>query len=160
MCATIFKTIEWNMWPLLRWQGFSMIWPSELVFDRSWPIFNLDIEIIKINVHNNFQDDWMNKRAMMALYRSPESHWLLCKNDHDISKERDLCKVHTKQTFKTSVFQYNCCEEFYIFGQCDLVFILSSWKLLRTCILTTSKSDLKIGHFGSKTRSHCPNTCM
>ena len=76
-----------------------------------------------------------NKRAMMALYRSPESHWLLCKNDHDISKERDLCKVHTKQIFKTSVFQYNCCEEFYIFGQCDLVFD-PKWPIF--------KSDLEV----------------
>ena len=75
-----------------------------------------------------------NKRAMMALYRSPESHWL-CKNDHDISKERDLCKVHTKQIFKTSVFQYNFCEEFYIFGQCDLVFD-PKWPIF--------KSDLEV----------------
>ena len=61
--------------------------------------FNLGLHFKQIP----FKKKEKNKRAMMALYRSPESHWLLCKNDHDISKERDLCKVHTKHIFKTSV---------------------------------------------------------
>ena len=29
-----------KMWPLERTQDFSKIWPSDLVFDQTWPIFN------------------------------------------------------------------------------------------------------------------------
>ena len=36
-----FKIIGLKMWPLERTQGFSKIWPSDLVFDPTWPFSNL-----------------------------------------------------------------------------------------------------------------------
>ena len=31
-------------------QGFSKIWPSDLVFDLAWPSFELDLDIMIINI--------------------------------------------------------------------------------------------------------------
>ena len=60
---------ELKMWPLLRWQGFSIFGHSDLDFDLEWPIFKLDLETIKIHVHNNFHDDWVKTVASIAMTR-------------------------------------------------------------------------------------------
>ena len=36
------KKIGRKLWPLECSQGFSMIWPTDLVFNPTWPILNLD----------------------------------------------------------------------------------------------------------------------
>ena len=45
-----------KMWPLEHTQGFSKIWPSDLVFDLTWPIFKLIQDFIKTNILTMFHD--------------------------------------------------------------------------------------------------------
>ena len=48
--------IELKMWPLERTWGFSKIWPSDLIFDPTWPIFKLVWDFIKKNILIKFHD--------------------------------------------------------------------------------------------------------
>ena len=54
------------MWLLDLIQGFSKIWPSDLVFHPSWPIFKLVRDIIKANILSNFQEYWTENMASRA----------------------------------------------------------------------------------------------
>ena len=45
-----------KMWPLEREQGFSKIWPSDLVFYPMWPIFKLVRDFISENILTKFHD--------------------------------------------------------------------------------------------------------
>ena len=49
---------EAKLWPLEGEQGFKEIWPSDLVFDRTWPIFDFVLDIIKTNIprYNTFYE--------------------------------------------------------------------------------------------------------
>jgi len=38
------------MWPLECKQEFPKIWPSDLVFDLTWPILKLGLDIVKTNI--------------------------------------------------------------------------------------------------------------
>ena len=80
-----------KLWPLEYPQGFSIIWPTHLVFDQTRPIFELEQDIvmiiilsefdkywtktvtsrvfIKINILKNFHDDWMHNVACIMLTR-------------------------------------------------------------------------------------------
>ena len=42
--------IKAKLWILEGEQGFELLWPSDLVFDSTWPIFKLDRDIIKTNI--------------------------------------------------------------------------------------------------------------
>ena len=42
---------ETKLWPLESEQGFEEIWPSDLVFELTWPIFKLDWEY-HLNKHS------------------------------------------------------------------------------------------------------------
>ena len=46
-----------KLWPLECSQGFSMIWPTDLVFDLTWLIFELDWDIVKMIILSKFDDD-------------------------------------------------------------------------------------------------------
>ena len=46
------------MWPLEWTQAFSMIWPSDLLFDLTWPNFELVRDFVKNNILTKFQVDW------------------------------------------------------------------------------------------------------
>ena len=39
-----------KMWPLERTQGFFKIWPSDLQYDPTWPIYELIQVFIKTNI--------------------------------------------------------------------------------------------------------------
>ena len=39
-------------------QGFKEIWPSDLVFDPTSPLFKSDREIIQTNILVKFHEDW------------------------------------------------------------------------------------------------------
>ena len=39
-------------------QDFSMIWPTDLVFDLAWPIFELDWNTVKMIILSKFDEDW------------------------------------------------------------------------------------------------------
>ena len=48
-----------KMWPLQDTQGFSNIWPSDLVLDLTWLIFKLVQDFINPFPHNNtFWHPW------------------------------------------------------------------------------------------------------
>ena len=49
-------------------QGFSKIWPSELVFDPTWPSFELDLDIMIIIILTKFQE-LMIKTVPSRVYR-------------------------------------------------------------------------------------------
>ena len=38
---------------------FTQIWPSDLVFGSTWPIFNRGLAFIKINILTKFHEDWI-----------------------------------------------------------------------------------------------------
>ena len=46
------------LWPLECSNGFSMIWPIDLVLDPMSPIFELDRDIVKMIVLSKFDEDW------------------------------------------------------------------------------------------------------
>ena len=50
--------IETKMWPLESEQRLKEIWPSDLVFDPTWPIFKPDLDIKKKNILVKFHDNW------------------------------------------------------------------------------------------------------
>ena len=50
-----------KVWPLVRQQGFPLIWPGDLVPDIKWPSFKLDLEIIQMNIFSNINDDYLKK---------------------------------------------------------------------------------------------------
>ena len=47
-----------KLWPPECSQGFSMIWPTDLVFDMAWSIFELDRDIVKMIILSKFDEDW------------------------------------------------------------------------------------------------------
>ena len=47
-----------KLWPLECSQGFSLSWPTDLVFDPTWPIFELNRDIVKMIILSKFDDDW------------------------------------------------------------------------------------------------------
>ena len=48
-----------DLCPAENIHGFTKIWPSDLVFDPKWPIFNCGPAFIKINILTNFHDEWI-----------------------------------------------------------------------------------------------------
>ena len=50
--------IKTKLWPLEGEQGFEEIWPSDLVFKLTWPIFKYDWDIIMLNILVKFHEEW------------------------------------------------------------------------------------------------------
>ena len=61
--------LESKMWPLECSQGFSMIWPTDLVCEPTWPIFELDRDIVKMIILSKFDDDWTKTVAFRVFTR-------------------------------------------------------------------------------------------
>jgi len=38
---------------------FSKIWPGDLVFDPTWPIFKLGLDNVKTNILTKFDQNWV-----------------------------------------------------------------------------------------------------
>ena len=61
-----------KLWPPECSQGFSMIWPTDLVFDLVWPIFKLDRDIVKMIILSKFVENWtwtvVSKVFTMSFY--------------------------------------------------------------------------------------------
>ena len=68
------------MWPLERTQGYSKIWPSDLVFHPTRPIFELILDFIKTNILTNFHDNRAENMAYRVYTRQKEVFLLLCSN--------------------------------------------------------------------------------
>ena len=47
-----------KLWPPEYSQGFSLIWPTDPIFDLAWPIFELDRNIVKMIILSKFDEDW------------------------------------------------------------------------------------------------------
>ena len=47
-----------KLWPLECSQGFLKIWPTDLGFDLTWPIFEHDRDIVKMIILSKFDEDW------------------------------------------------------------------------------------------------------
>ena len=59
-----FIKIEAKLWPLEGEQDFNSIWPSDPVFFYpTWPIFELDQDIIKTNTLIKFHENWNKSMA-------------------------------------------------------------------------------------------------
>ena len=43
--------------PVVCMYGFFQIWPSDLVFGSTWPIFTWGLAFIKINILTKFHED-------------------------------------------------------------------------------------------------------
>ena len=63
-----FMMITSKMWPLEHQQGFPLIWPGDLVSNIKWPIFKLDLEIIKTNILRNVYDDYLKKCDLWSVH--------------------------------------------------------------------------------------------
>ena len=66
--ASLMK-IRPKLWPPECSQGFSMIWPSDLVFDPTSPIFELDWDIVKMIILSKFDEDW-TKNVISRVFTS------------------------------------------------------------------------------------------
>ena len=58
-----------ELFPLECTQGFPTTWPSDLIFDQTWPSFELDKNFIKINILTQFQVDQI-KTVPSRMYTS------------------------------------------------------------------------------------------
>ena len=50
-------------------KGFSMIWPTDQVFDLAWPIFELDRDIVKMIILSKFDENWTKTVASRVFTR-------------------------------------------------------------------------------------------
>ena len=50
---------ESKLCPLECTQGFSKIWPSDLVFEPKWPSFELNLDIMIISILIKFHELWI-----------------------------------------------------------------------------------------------------
>ena len=58
-----------KMWPLECSQSFSMIWPTDLVFDPTSPIFEIYWDIVKMIILSKFDEDWTKTMASRVFTR-------------------------------------------------------------------------------------------
>jgi len=58
-----------KLWPLECSQDFSKIWPSDLLFDPTSPMFQLDPVIIKTNILSKFEEDRVKTVSTVVLTR-------------------------------------------------------------------------------------------
>ena len=65
----IFMMTGCIMWPVLCSQGFPMIWPTNLVFDPTWPILELDRDIVYMIILSKFDEDWTKTLASRVFTR-------------------------------------------------------------------------------------------
>ena len=80
-------------------QGFPIMWPSDLVFDPTWPNFELDLDIIKLNILTKFHEVPLKDMAsrdkvflLSDLVFDPK--WPNFKLDRDFIKVNILTNFH------------------------------------------------------------------
>ena len=60
---------EAKLWPLKLDNVLKAIWPSDLVFDPTWPIFKLDWDIVKMIILSKLDEDWSKTVASRVFTR-------------------------------------------------------------------------------------------
>ena len=97
------------MWPLECKQEFPKIWPGELVFDQTWHIFELGLDIVKINILTKFHQNWVANVASECKQEFPKiwpgdlvfyQTWPIFKLGLDIVKTNILTKFQKKSYHK------------------------------------------------------------
>ena len=58
-----------KLWPLSSTQGFSIIWPSDLVFDPRWLKYNSSPDFIKTNIFTKFHENLTKTMTFIAYSR-------------------------------------------------------------------------------------------
>ena len=91
------KLFGLKMWPLKCPQGFSIIWSCDLLFDPTWPSFELDQDIVKMIILSKSDEDWTNTVASIAC---SQGFSMICPTDlvFDLTwpifkLDRDIVKV-------------------------------------------------------------------
>ena len=64
-----------KLWPLECSQGFSMIWPTDLVSDPMSHIFELDWDIVKMVILSKFDEDWTKTVASRVFHKVFSMIW-------------------------------------------------------------------------------------
>ena len=105
--------IEAKLWPLEGEQDFKEIWPSDLGFDQTWPIFKDDWDIIQTNILIKFNEDWSKtvplegEQGFNEIWPTDlvfDLTWPIFKSDRDIIMSNILVKFH-KDWSNTLVFR-------------------------------------------------------
>ena len=60
---------ESKLCPLECTQGFSEIWPSDLVLDQTWPSFELDLDIMIISILNKISWTLIQNCALKSVHK-------------------------------------------------------------------------------------------
>ena len=60
------------MWSLECAQAISKIWPSDLLFDPTWPNIELDLDFVKINILSKFEEDWAKTVSCRVIHDFPK----------------------------------------------------------------------------------------
>ena len=103
--CTSFISIRPKIWSLEHTQGFSKVWPSDLVFDPTWPIFQVVRDFMKTNILTNFHDNrtenvasrvntWFSKR----FYQVFDPKWPIFNHNQDFINIYIPTKFHDNRT--------------------------------------------------------------
>ena len=137
-----------KLWPLECSKDFSMIWPTDLVFDPTSPIFELDWDIVKIIILGKFDEDWTKTVASSVHKVFP---WfalltLFLTQRHPYS---NLTEILSRWSFSASLrkigpklWPLECSQGFSMICPTDLVFDPTSpifeldWDIVKMIILS------------------------
>ena len=102
---TSFVSIRPKIWSLEQTHIFLKAWPSDLVFDPTWPIFKLVRDFMKTNILTNFHDNQTENMASRMYTRFFKrfdlvfyTKWPIFKHDQDFINKNILTKFHDNWT--------------------------------------------------------------
>ena len=103
--CTSFLSISLKTWSLEHTQGFSKVWPSDLVFDPTWPNFTLVRDFMKTNILTNFHDNRTENVASRVYTRFFkifdlvfDPKWPIFKHDQDFINKNIFTTFHDNRT--------------------------------------------------------------
>ena len=126
------------MWPLEHTQGFSKIWPSELVFDPTWTPFEIVQEFIKKNIMTRLHDHQTENLAAIEYTRQKVG---------DRQRTMDRHSTITIAHYEHFVLRWAKNNMFTLY-QTTKFFTNPNWEQLQT-------GDWKIAICTGKGRKHC-----
>ena len=145
--------IEAKLWPLEGEQDFKEIWPSDVVFELTWPIFNLDLDIIQTNTLVKFHEDWSKIVASRGWTRFKEIWpndlvseltWPIFNINRDVIRTNILVKICEDWSKSVASRGWTRFKEIW---PSDLVFdptwpiFKSDWDIIQTNILVKFHDD-------------------
>ena len=142
-----------KLWPLECSQGFSMIWPTDLVFDPASPIFELDWDIVKMIILSKFDEDKTKTMASRVFTRffNDLTYWPCFWPDmtHIRTWPRYCQDDHSEQVWwrLDQKCGLQCSQGFSMMWPTDLVFDPTSpifelnWDIVKMIILSKFDED-------------------